>query len=279
MKLFSIETGNFRLDGGAMFGVVPKVLWNKQYPADDNNLCNWAMRSLLVVNGNRKILIDNGIGDTLDKKYLDHFYLNGDLSLESSLSKVGFSPEEITDVILTHLHFDHCGGNIKRKENGDGFEPTFPNAMYWMGMEQYNNALNPNAREKASYFKHMILPVKDSGQLILVNREGEIMPGISIKFFNGHTIGQMIPYINYNGKTLVYMGDLMPAAAHIPLSWIIAYDMRPEQTLEEKEAFLKEAVENDYILFFEHDIFNECCSVKMTEKGVRVKERFKLLEI
>ncbi len=279
MELYSIETGNFKLDGGAMFGVVPKVLWNRQYPADENNLCNWAMRSLLIVNGNRKILIDNGIGNTLEEKYLDHFYLNGDFSLESSLSIAGFTPEEITDVVLTHLHFDHCGGNVKRRDNGEGFEPSFPNAMYWMGMEQYNNALNPNAREKASYFKHMILPVKDSGQLILVNREGEICQGVSIKFFNGHTIGQMIPFINYNDRTIVYMGDLIPATAHIPLSWIIAYDMRPEQTLEEKEAFLKEAAENNYILFLEHDIYNECCTVEMTEKGVRVKEVFGLGEL
>lgn len=189
MQLYSIETGNFKLDGGAMFGVVPKVLWNKQYPADEKNLCNWAMRSMLIVDGDRKILIDNGIGDTLDKKFLGHFYLNGDYSLESSLKKHDYSATDITDVILTHLHFDHCGGNVKRKADGTGFEAAFPNAKYWINGEQYNCSMQPNTREKASFYPYMVSAVADSGQMILIDKEVEIVPGISLRFYNGHTDG------------------------------------------------------------------------------------------
>lgn len=276
MKLYTIETGNFRLDGGAMFGVVPKVIWNKVYPADDNNLCNWAMRCLLVEDGDRLILIDNGLGDTFDAKYLSHYYLNGDDTLEKSLSKHGFKRSDITDMFLTHLHFDHCGGNVIFSEDKNDYVPAFPNAQYWVSRKQYESVMNPNAREKASYFKRMILPVEQNGQLSFIEEEQSITPNISLKIFNGHTEGQMLPFINYNGKTVVYMADLLPATVHIPMPWIMAFDMSPLITLNEKEEFLKEALEGDYILFFEHDIYNECCTLQSTEKGIRVKDTYRL---
>ncbi|MFO8129555.1 MAG: MBL fold metallo-hydrolase [Bacteroidales bacterium] len=277
MKLHTIETGNFKLDGGAMFGVVPKVLWNKAYPADENNLCTWSMRSMLVQDRGRNILIDNGIGDTLDEKFLKHFYLHGDDSLEGSLQKLGLTRDDITDVVLTHLHFDHCGGNVIRE--GGAYVPAFANATYRVSRDQYNWAINPNAREKASYFRHMIQPVEAHGQLKLIDEEVELFPGFRVKFFDGHTRGQVLPFITHNGRTFVYMADLLPAVAHIPLPWVMAYDMHPLVTLEEKEKFLGEALEKDYILFFEHDLYNECCTLQQTEKGIRVKDTFRLEDV
>ena len=238
MKLIPIETGNLKLDGGAMFGVVPKVLWNKVYPADENNLCNWAMRCLLIVDGDRKVLIDNGIGDKQDEKWLHHYHLNGDDTLEKSLNKAGYGFEDITDVILTHLHFDHCGGSVTGNEK-DGYRLTFPNATYWTSKQQWEWAVNPNRREKASFLKENILPIKESGHLKLFDEEGEHIPGIYFKMFFGHTDGQVIPHIKVNGKTVVYMADLMPSAAHIPVAWVVAYDTRPLITLDEREAFYK----------------------------------------
>lgn len=279
MNLFPIETGNLKLDGGAMFGVVPKVLWQEQYPADENNLCNWAMRCLLIEDGDRLVLIDNGIGDKQDYKFLKHYYLNGDDTLESSLAKHGFRPEDVTDMILTHLHFDHCGGSIKYNDDNTSYELTFPNANYWVSKKQYEWATNPNHREGASFLKENIFPIEESGRLKLIDEEGEILPGISVMIFNGHTEGQIIPLINYHGRTIAFMADLLPAATHIPMPWIMAYDTRPLITLDDKTRFYREAVPGDYILFFEHDIFNECCTLKQTEKGVRVKETFKLSEI
>jgi glyoxylase-like metal-dependent hydrolase (beta-lactamase superfamily II) len=276
MKLFSIETGNLKLDGGAMFGVVPKALWSKVYPADENNLCNWAMRCLLVVDGDRKILIDNGIGDKQDWKFLRHYYLNGEDTLESSLAKVGYTKEDITDVILTHLHFDHCGGSIVWNHDRSGYTLAFPNATYWASRQQYEWASEPNHRESASYLKENILPIEESGHLKLIEEEGEILPNITIKLYHGHTEGQAIPHINYNGKTIVFMADLLPSTAHVPLPWIMAYDTRPLITLDDKTRFYQEAVENDYILFLEHDLYNECCTLQMTEKGVGVKETFSI---
>jgi len=267
------------LDGGAMFGVVPKVIWNKVYPADENNLANWSMRCLLIEDDDRLILIDNGIGDKQDEKFLKHYYLNGDDTLEKSLANFGFAPEDITDMILTHLHFDHCGGSIKYKEDKSGFKLAFKNATYWTSQQQYEWAVQPNRRESASYLKENILPIEESGQLKLIREEGEILPNISVKFYNGHTDGQVIPFINYNGTTVVFMADLLPSVAHIPLPWIMAYDTRPLITLEEKKSFFKEAVENDYILFFEHDIYNECCTLQQTEKGVRERECFNVEDI
>lgn len=278
MELHVIHTGNLKLDGGAMFGVVPKSIWNETYPADENNLCNWAMRCLLVVDGDRKILIDNGIGDKQDEKFLKHYYLNGADSLDKSLSALGYSRDDITDMFLTHLHFDHCGGSIT-KTDGDKYEPAFKNANYWISRPQWEWAIQPNRREKASFLKENILPIHESGQLKLVEVEGNLFPGIKVRFFNGHTDGQMLPLIRYKDKTLVFMADLLPSTAHVPLPYVMAYDTRPLVTLTEKEQFLNEAIENEYILFLEHDLTNECCTIKQTEKGPRVKDIFNLAEI
>ena len=279
MILNKIETGNFKLDGGAMFGVVPKVIWNSMYPADENNLCSWALRSLLVEIDDKKILIDNGIGDKQPKKFLKHYYLHGDDSLEKSLAEIGLTSDDITDVVLTHLHFDHCGGSIKYNDDKTQLIPAFKNAMFWTSQQQWDWATNSNRREKASFLDENILPIKESGKLKLFDSDCELFPGFSVRLFNGHTDGQVIPFISYKGKTIVFMADLLPSTAHIPLPFIMSYDTRPLITLKENEAILNEAVEKDYILFFQHDIYNECCTVQETIKGVRVKETFKLAEI
>jgi len=276
MKLYPLETGNLKLDGGAMFGVVPKVMWQKEYPADENNLCNWSMRCLLVVDGDRKILIDNGIGNKQDEKWLKHYYLNGDDTLENSLQETNTKPEDITDVIITHMHFDHCGGSVKWNDDKTGYELAFPNATYWTSRKQYEWATNPNRREKASFLKENINPIEESGQLNLIDKEGEFIPNITFKLFDGHTDGQLIPHINVDGKTVVFMADLLPATAHIPMPWIMAYDTRPLLTLKDKERFFADAIENDYILFFEHDIYNEACTLQDTPKGARVEKAGKL---
>ncbi len=276
MKLYPIETGNLKLDGGAMFGVVPKVLWQKAYPCDENNLCNWAMRCLLVVDGNRKILIDTGIGSKQDEKWLKHYYLNGDATLESSLLKYNIKPNDITDVILTHMHFDHCGGSVKWNADKTGYELAFPNATYWASKKQYNWATKPNRREKASFLKENILPLEESGKLKLVEKADEYIPNIIFNMFDGHTDGQIIPHINVDGKTVVFMADLLPAVAHIPMPWVMAYDTRPLLTLKDKDDFFTKAVEGEYVLFFEHDLYNEACTLENTPKGVRVKQQGKL---
>lgn len=278
MKIYPIETGNLKLDGGAMFGVVPKVLWEKQYPADENNLCNWAMRCLLVVDEGRVVLIDNGIGNKQDEKWLKHYYLNGDFSLESSLLERGFHPTDITDVILTHMHFDHCGGSVKWNEARTDYQLAFPNATYWTSQQQYDWATNPNRRESASFLKENILPIQESGRLKLIDREGEHIPNITFKLYNGHTEGQVIPHIRMGHKTVVFMADLLPSVAHIPMPWIMAYDTRPLGTLKDKERFFAEAIENEYVLFFEHDLYNEACTLQDTPKGIRVDEAGKLVD-
>ena len=279
MKLHSVHTGNFKLDGGAMFGVVPKSIWNKVNPADENNLCSWAMRCLLIEDGNRLILVDNGIGNKQDAKFLGHYHLHGDDSLDGSLQKRGFHRDNITDVFLTHLHFDHCGGSIVRE--GDKLVPAFKNAAYWSSLRHWEWATKPNEREKASFLKENILPIEQSGQLKFVEPLDGIDFGkhVTVRFVNGHTDAMMLPQIQYKDRTLVFMADLLPSTGHIPLPYVMAYDMFPLTTLQEKKAFLTEAVENDYILFFEHDPVNECCTLQLTEKGIRVKETFRLADI
>jgi glyoxylase-like metal-dependent hydrolase (beta-lactamase superfamily II) len=278
MKLFPIDTGNLKLDGGAMFGVVPKVIWSKLYPADENNLCNWIMRCLLIVQGDRKILIDTGIGTKQSEKFFSNYWLNGNASLDSSLAKAGYSANDITDLILTHLHFDHCGDAVRWNNDKTGYVPTFPNATYYISHLQWEWAVNPNNREKASFLKENILPIKETGKLKLLEKEGELFPGISVRIFYGHTDGQLIPVIRAGGQTIVFMADLLPSAAHVPLPYVMSYDTRPLITLEEKTKFLNEAAEKNYILFFEHDLYHECCTVMETEKGIRVKETFELSE-
>jgi len=276
MKLYPINTGNLKLDGGAMFGVVPKVIWGKAYPSDENNLCNWSMRCLLIVDGDRKILIDCGIGDKQSEKFFANYHLNGEDTLEKSLLTAGSTLDDITDVILTHLHFDHCGGAIRWDPGKTGYEVTFKNATYHTSRKQWEWATNPNNREKASFLKENILPIKEKGRLELIEGDSELFPNVSVRIFNGHTDGQVIPFIRYNGKTIVYMADLLPSAAHIPLPWVMSYDTRPLITLKEKEAFMAEAAQNGYVLFLEHDLYRECCTVEATDKGVRMKESFPL---
>ncbi|PZX61463.1 MBL fold metallo-hydrolase [Hydrotalea sandarakina] len=284
MKLHTIETGNFKLDGGAMFGVVPKTIWQKLNPSDENNLCNWAMRCLLIEDGNKLILVDNGIGNKQDAKFFSHYYLNGDASLDKSLHQLGFHKNDITDVFLTHLHFDHCGGSISL-ENGQ-LVPTFKNATYWSNEAHWEWATKPNAREKASFLKDNILPIQQSGQLQFIPTgkidEPVTAPfhnDISILFADGHTNKMMLPQIQYKGHTVVFMADLLPSIAHIPLPYVMAYDMFPLTTLNEKEYFLNKAVKEKYVLFFEHDIQNECCNLTNTEKGIRQNEIFRLQDL
>lgn len=276
MKLHKIESGNLKLDGGAMFGVVPKILWSKLYPSDENNLCNWAMRCLLVeTDDNRKVLIDTGMGDKQGKKFFRHYHPNGKASLLGSLHKAGFEAKDITDVIITHLHFDHVGGAVKYNEKNE-LVPTFPNAKYHIGKAQWEWANDANRRERASFLPDNFIPLKEHGVLELHEKEDEIAPGIKARFFNGHTNGQLIPYINFEGRTLVYGADLFPSTAHLPMPYIMGYDTRPLLTLNDKERFFKEAIQNDFVLFFEHDLYHECCSLQETPKGVREKETFNL---
>ena len=279
MKLHTINTGYFKLDGGAMFGVVPKSIWQKLNPPDENNLCTWAMRCLLIEDGDRLILVDNGIGSKQDARFLSHYHLHGNETLETSLEKAGFSKKDITDVFLTHLHFDHCGGSIE-KVNGN-LLPAFPNADYWSNALHWKWATEPNDREKASFLKENILPIETSGQLKFVIPEDNTVftETISVRFFYGHTDAMMVPQIRYKEKTIVFMADLLPSIGHLPLPYVMAYDMFPLKTLVEKKLFLEEAVDNNYILFFEHDPQTECCTLKKTEKGVREDERFKLNDL
>ena len=296
MKLYTINTGYFKLDGGAMFGVVPKSIWNEINPADENNMCSWALRCLLIEDGNRLILVDNGMGNKQAAKFFSYYYLHGDDTLDKSLAKYGFHQDDITDVILTHLHFDHCGGSIERE--GEKLVPAFKNAVYWSNKKHWDWAVNPNEREKASFLKENILPIEESGQLKMVTGEwsignkenqivnnrlptisSEINSSLSFRIVNGHTEAMMLPQINYKGRTIVFMADLLPSHGHLPIPYVMAYDMFPLTSLQEKKSFLKEAIENDYILFFEHDPLYECCDLKNTERGVRAKSFFKLEEV
>ncbi|WP_350289561.1 MBL fold metallo-hydrolase [uncultured Croceitalea sp.] len=279
MTLYPVETGNFKLDGGAMFGVVPKSLWSRTNPADNNNMIDIAARSLLVENGDRLILIDTGMGDKQSEKFFNYYYQWGNFSIDSSLQKLGFHRDDITDVFMTHLHFDHCGGSVQWNKDRTGYEPAFKNAAFWTNENHWEWAIRPNPREKASFLKENLLPMEESGQLRFVNRDNETFLknselGFDILFIDGHTEKQMIPHIQYKGKTVVFMADLMPTVGHIPLPYVTGYDTRPLLSMNEKDRFIKEAVKNEFVLFFEHDAHNELCTLKNTEKGARLNELF-----
>ncbi|OEK04791.1 MBL fold metallo-hydrolase [Roseivirga misakiensis] len=281
MNLHIINTGNFKLDGGAMFGVVPKSLWERTNPADERNMCTWTMRCLLIEDGNRLILIDNGIGNKQDAKFFSHYYLHGNDSLDASLNAAGFDKSDVTDMFLTHLHFDHCGGGVDYSgDNRDSLALHFPNAKYWSNEDHWKWATEPNAREKASFLKENILPIQESGHLEFIDfKKPSPFAQFDIHTVDGHTDKQMLPKIKYKGKTIVFMADLLPSVGHIPLPYVMGYDTRPLITLKEKGEFLEEAADNEYILFLEHDAVNECCTVKRTEKGVRLDRTFPLSEI
>lgn len=279
MELYTVNTGFFKLDGGAMFGVVPKSLWSRTNPADQNNLCSWAMRSLLAVDGDRIVLIDNGIGDKQDAKFFSHYFLHGDDSLKDSLQKVGVNFHQITDNFLTHLHFDHCGGGVSYGSHGQ-YEMTFPRATYWSNADHWEWATVPNPREKASFLTENILPMQELGQLQFLDLgQKSLFPGFDFITVDGHTDKQMLPRIQYKGKTVVFVADLLPSVGHIPLAYVMGYDTRPLMTMNEKQVFLEEAAREEYILFLEHDPVNECCTVKITDRGIRLDQTFRLDEI
>ncbi|MEY3199218.1 MAG: hypothetical protein RJA13_1176 [Bacteroidota bacterium] len=283
MKIHPLNTGNFKLDGGAMFGVVPKMVWQKTNPADQNNLCDWSMRSMLIEDGDRLILIDAGIGDKQSEKFFSHYYLSGNDSLIGNLKQLGFSPDDVTDVFLTHLHFDHCGGAIQWNKDRTGFEPVFKKALYWSTENHWQWATVPNPREKASFLSENILPIQESGQLKFIERTGDftknIFPNFDVLFVDGHTESMMIPHIQYKGKTLVFMADLLPSVGHIPLPYVMGYDTRPLLTMTEKEKFLHTATDQEFVLFLEHDSVNECCTLQITEKGPRLGEAFRFIDL
>ena len=283
MKIYPLNTGDFKLDGGAMFGVVPKTMWSKTNPADENNMCNWSMRCLLIEDGKRLMLIDAGIGDKQSEKFFSHYYLHGTDSLEGNLNALGFGKDDITDVFLTHLHFDHCGGAIQWNKDHSGFEPVFKNAKFWSTENHWQWATEPNAREKASFLSENIVPIQESGQLNFIARTGNYTANafsdMDVLFVDGHTESMMIPHIRYQGKTIVFMADLLPSVGHIPLPFVMGYDTRPLITLDEKAKFLNTACDNEYILFLEHDSVNECCTLERTEKGIRLKETMRFSEI
>lgn len=279
MQLHVINTGYFKLDGGAMFGVVPKSIWQRTNPADENNLCTWALRCLLIEDGDRLILIDTGMGDKQSEKFFSYYYPSGSESLLGSLKNAGFSPGDITDVFLTHLHFDHCGAAVKYDHKG-ALVPAFPRAVYWSNNDHWQWAVNPNSREKASFLKENILPLEESGQLQFASPETPSpFSQFDILYMDGHTEKQMLPVISYKGRKIVFAADLLPSVGHIPLPYVMGYDVRPLVTLEEKSTFLRQAVDEKYIIYFEHDAQNECCTLKHTDRGVRLAEAFPLKEI
>lgn len=283
MTIYPLNTGNFKLDGGAMFGVVPKSIWQKTNPADENNMCDWSMRCLLIETGDRLMLVDTGIGDKQSEKFFSYYYLHGNDSLIGNLKKLGFSPDDITDVFLTHLHFDHCGGAIEWNNEKTGYRPAFKNATYWSTENHWKWATEPNPREKASFLKENILPIQESGQLKFIDRKDtftkNVFPNIDVLFVDGHTESMMIPHIHYKGKTLVYMADLLPSVGHIPLPYVMGYDTRPLLTMGEKEIFLNNAADNNFVLFFEHDSVNELCTLQHTDRGVRLEDTFQFSDL
>ncbi|NCT08672.1 MAG: MBL fold metallo-hydrolase [Flavobacteriia bacterium] len=278
MKIYPIETGNFKLDGGAMFGVVPKSIWQKTNPADANNLIEMSMRCLLIEDGNRLILVDTGMGKKQSDKFFGYYYLFGDFSLDNSLKKLGFHKDDITDVFLTHLHFDHCGGVIEKDTNGL-FIPAFKNAKVWSNDKHWKWATEPNAREKASFLKENIQPIQENGQLNFIHRNSKDQMGFEVLFVDGHTEKQMLPIIEYQGKTIVFVADLLPTVGHIPLPYVMGYDTRPLLTIKEKASFLKQAADHNFYLFLEHDATNELCTVYHTEKGIRLNTTHQFSEI
>lgn len=279
MKIYPIETGNFKLDGGAMFGVVPKSIWQRTNPADANNLISMSMRCMLIEDGDRLILIDTGLGEKQSEKFFGYYYLYGDDSMDLSLAKHGFHRDDITDVFLTHLHFDHCGGAIQWNDTRTGYEPAFKNAKFWSNANHWEWALIPNPREKASFLKENILPIEESGQLNFIAKNPVNQIGFDVLFMDGHTEKQMLPKVEYQGKTLIFMADLLPTTGHIPLPYVMGYDTRPLLTIKEKATFLEEAADNEYFLFLEHDAYSEICTVKHTDRGVRLKETYRFNEI
>ena len=284
MKLYPIESGNFKLDGGAMFGVVPKTIWNKTNPADNNNLIDIAARCLLIEEGNRLILIDTGMGNKQSEKFYGYYSLWGNHSIDKSLAKYGFHRDDITDVFMTHLHFDHCGGSIQWNKDKTGYEPAFKNAAFWSNENHWQWATEPNVREKASFLKENIIPMQESGQLRFIQRpEDDFLVkselGFGILFVDGHTEKQMIPHIQYQDKTIVFCADLLATAGHIPIPYVMGYDTRPLLTMPEKTKFMNMAAENNFYLFLEHDAHNEIITVEKTEKGVRLKDVFSAEEL
>ena len=279
MEIYNIETGNFMCDGGAMFGVVPKVMWSRKYPCNDDNYCNCALRSMLVVDDGRRILIDNGTGDKQSEEFFKHQHLNGEATLINSLQEVGYAPEDITDVVFTHLHFDHCGGAVKWNDARDGYELVFKNAQHWVSKQHWENYLNPSIREADAFFEENIMPIKEAGKLSFVESEGELFPNFEVRIFEGHTPGLMIPVINFNGQQIVFAGDFIPTAANVPVKWIASYDLNPKSSLQEKNSFLEEAVRDNAVLFLQHDIASECCSLKKTDKGIKADKLFSLSEL
>ncbi|MDH3323334.1 MAG: MBL fold metallo-hydrolase [Flavobacteriaceae bacterium] len=284
MNLYPINSGNFKLDGGAMFGVVPKSLWQQTNPADSNNMIDLTARCLLIEDDNRLVLIDTGMGNKQSSKFFGYYYLWGNDTLEKSLKRFGFHPNDITDVFMTHLHFDHCGGSVQWNSDKTGYEPAFKNAHFWSNKDHWAWATQPNKREKASFLKENILPMEESGQLkfTAVSKGDTLIHselGFDIFFADGHTDKQMIPMINYKGKTICFMADLLPTVGHLPLPFVMGYDTRPLLTLDEKEIFLNRAADNNYFLFLEHDAHNEIITVQRTEKGVRLKDIYTTSEI
>ncbi len=279
MKIDLFNIANFKVDGGAMFGVIPKALWSRVYRSDENNLIVLTLRSLIVENDGHIILVDTGWGDKQDEKFFRHTYLHNGEGLIEGLKNRGYKPENITDVVLTHLHADHCGGGVVKSKTGTGYEVTFPNAIYHVSRTQWEWAVKNNPREEDAFLEENIFPILQSGKLSLVDEECELFRDFSIRFFFGHTPGLMIPVIKYKDKTLVYTGDLIPTVAHIPLIWNMSYDIESLKTIDEKEKLLNEALKNNYILVFQHDESVECCTLNMTEKGIRAKSKFKFSEI
>lgn len=278
MKLIKIEAGTFHVDGGAAFGVVPKKVWQKRYPCDKDNFCTLHMRCLLVDTGDRRILIDAGTGDK-QLKYLAYYGFKGVIDFESELGNSGYQCSDITDVIFTHLHFDHCGGATRFGADGESVELVFPNATHWVSQTQWDNFMHPNVRESDSYFAENMMPISTAGKLKLVTENQMVCPELEIRIFNGHTVGQLVSYIHLGTKTLVYVGDVIPLAANVPLSWISSYDVFPLTAMEEKKVLLDEAADKEQILFFEHDAYTECCTVTANYKKHKIEKTFGLEEI